>query len=218
MTRDRAYGSRFSFEAPVASRLRRAARRALAVALLAAPLASCTAGHTAGTSSSFLIIDRLQGASGAQPEDFSTVLASDVRTGGGFREDIGQVQFRLAMKDPGSIETPLAPTSNNFITVTRYRVRYVRSDGRSTPGVDVPYPFDGAMTATVTDEGGLGTLVLVRIQAKLESPLLALHQLGSEIAITTIAEVTFFGKDQAGREVSVTGHIGVTFADWADPQ
>jgi hypothetical protein len=35
--------------------------------------------------------------------------------------------------------------------------------------------------------------------------------------ISTLAHVTFFGHDQTGREVSVTGTISVNFADWADP-
>ena len=36
-------------------------------------------------------------------------------------------------------------------------------------------------------------------------------------AISTIAQITFYGTDQAGREVSASGNIGVTFADWGDP-
>jgi len=35
--------------------------------------------------------------------------------------------------------------------------------------------------------------------------------------ISTIAHVTFYGKDQNGNEVSVTGSISVNFADWGDP-
>jgi hypothetical protein len=56
---------------------------------------------------------------------------------------------------------------------------------------------------------------LVRIQAKEEAPLQALAFGGGANAITTIAKVTFYGRDQNGREVTVTGNIEVTFADWA---
>ena len=45
---------------------------------------------------------------------------------------------------------PPRPT-NNFITVTRYHVEFRRTDGRNTPGVDVPYAFDGAGTVTVAE-------------------------------------------------------------------
>ena len=44
-----------------------------------------------------------------------------------------------------------------------------------------------------------------------------LAQLGGGVVISTIADVTFFGRDQTGREVSVVGSISVNFADWADP-
>ena len=80
-----------------------------------------------------------------------------------------------ALKDPGSSDSPTSPTTTNFITVTRYHVEFVRADGRNTPGVDVPFPFDGAMTVTVgaADATG-GRSTLVRVQAKLEAPLTAL--------------------------------------------
>ena len=84
-------------------------------------------------------------------------------------------------------------------------------------GVDVPYAFDGAITATVTNTPVQVTFTLVRIQAKEEAPLHALAGAGGAIAISTIADVTFYGRDQAGNDVSVTGSIGITFADWGDP-
>jgi len=179
---------------------------------------SCTQGQLQGQASSYVIIDSLGAASGSEPDKFSNKLASDVTTGGGVIEDLGQGNFHLAMKDPGSLDTPLVPSQTNLVTLTRYHVRYIRSDGRNTPGVDVPYPFDGAMTLTVDETGVTGVFVLVRVQAKLEAPLMALRGGGGVVAISTLAEITFFGHDQAGREVSVTGMISVNFADWADPQ
>jgi hypothetical protein len=128
-------------------------------------------------------------------------------------DDPGRVVLALAMKNPVGTE----PTSANFVTFNRYRVTYIRADGRNTPGVDVPYPFDGAITATVTDQPVTVGLTLVRIQAKLERPLLPLVGGGGSLAISTIAEVTLYGADQTGREVSATGRISITFADWGDP-
>jgi hypothetical protein len=32
-----------------------------------------------------------------------------------------------------------------------------------------------------------------------------------------MAEITFYGQDQNGNSVSVTGSISVNFADWGDP-
>ena len=128
-------------------------------------------------------------------------------------EDMAQVQFRLAMKDPTITE----PSAVNSITVKGYRVTFSRSDGRNTPGVDVPYPFDGAMTATVSGTA-TASLVLVRVQAKLERPLSLLAFGGGAVVISTFADVVFYGTDQAGRDVTVTARISVNFADWGDPE
>ena len=58
----------------------------------------------------------------------------------------------------------------------------------------------------MTDTASVG-FTLVRNQAKAEAPLKALGQNG--LLITTIAKVTFYGHDQTGREVSVSGNIEV---------
>ena len=201
---------------------------------IAAPMAACTQAQTTGQSPAYLIIESMAGAPGAEPDAFSGVLASDVVTNvktqveiGGETQtvavptifaDNGRAVIRLALKDPGSVDSPTRPTSANFITLNRYRVQYVRADGRNTPGVDVPYPFDGAVTATVGDNGATAQFTVVRIQAKQEAPLLPLTFGGGANTISAIAEVTFFGADQAGRAVNVTGTLGVDFSDWGDPE
>jgi len=198
--------------------------RAVAFGLCVLLCGSCGTVVRQGRGASYLTIDMLSAASGATPGEFGNVLQSDVITnvnvpGGGVAptilEDNGQALFRMALKDIG---TPSGPTTNNEITITSFRVTFTRADGRNTPGVDVPYPFDGAATATV--KVGLQTtlhFVIVRAQAKLEAPLAALRGMGGAIIISTIAEVTFYGHDQVGNQVNVTGTISVNFADWADP-
>lgn len=189
--------------------------RLTAVTLLALLSSSCGDMVRQGTGSSFLIVESLLAASGAEPEDFGGVLHSDVLTIVDdlptFFNDLGQVTFRLGMKDPA---LATSPTQANWITVNRYRVRYIRTDGRNTPGVDVPYGFDGAFTVTVSDTTSIG-FELVRHAAKEEAPLRALATNG--VIIQTIAEVTFWGSDQTGREVSVTAQILVDFGNFADP-
>ena len=72
----------------------------------------------------------------------------------------------------------------------------------------------GAITASVGPRTAITVpFVLVRVQAKLEAPLSALRGHGGAAAISTIAEVTFYGHDQAGRETSVKGFVSVNFAD-----
>ncbi|MEO7191440.1 MAG: hypothetical protein ABI051_10330 [Vicinamibacterales bacterium] len=195
---------------------------------LALSAAGCTQAQTNGKSPAYLIVDSIQAASGATPDRFGNTLASDVLTvvkvpGSAIGvpttySDLGKVDFRLGLKDPGSSTTPNTPSTSNFITVNRYHVQFLRSDGRMTPGVDVPYPFDGAMTVTVKDSGGSGTFPVVRVQAKEEAPLRLLANGGGAVAISTIADITFYGSDQAGREVSVNGRVSVDFSDWGDPQ
>ena len=184
-------------------------------------LASVSCGELTrqGTASSYLVISSLEAASGAEAGEFGGDLESDVLTliegNPTIFADAGQVTFALALKDPGPSGSPLSPSPANAITVDRYRVRFIRADGRNTEGVDVPYGFDGAFTVTVFDSVTAG-FTLVRAQAKAEAPLAALAS--SPLIISTIAEITFYGHDQTGREVLTTGRIGVHFANWGDPQ
>ncbi|MDE3156037.1 MAG: hypothetical protein KGN76_13090 [Acidobacteriota bacterium] len=208
------------------------ALEAIVVGLALAASAACAGGaQTQGRSPGYLVIDALLGASGATPTKFANTLDSDVvtnvkQTVNGQQvsvptvyEDPGEVQIHLNLKDLGTSANPTAPTAANQITITRYHVEYMRSDNPNpTQGVDVPYAFDGAVTATITGSSPVTIgFILVRVQAKQEAPLVSLIGDGGQGAISTIAKVTFYGQDQAGNQVSVSGTISVNFADWADP-
>lgn len=181
---------------------------------------SCGNQMRQGTSPSYLIINSIEAASGADPGTFGTVLFSDVLT---IKDDVptifsdpGRVHFSLGLKDPGPSSSPVSPTQNNAITINRYHVRYLRSDGHNIEGVDVPYAFDDAFTSTVVAGDTTAGFTVVRSQAKQEAPLGTLA--GNFIVLSTIAEVTFYGHDQTGREVIAVGNIGVTFANYGDPK
>jgi hypothetical protein len=182
---------------------------------------SCGDAATTGKSGAYLVIDRLQAAPGAKAGEtavYGDALQSDVQTKGSIFEDLGAITLHAAMKNPGAdLTSPTKPSSYSLITVDRYHVAYVRSDGRNTQGTDVPYAFDGAVTGTIGDTGITLAFPIVRAQAKAEAPLLALRGLGGSLLISTIAEVTFYGRDQAGNAVSISGRISINFADWADP-
>ncbi|MFB3854473.1 MAG: hypothetical protein ACE148_11700 [Vicinamibacterales bacterium] len=200
----------------------------MGVAALAALSASCGDFVRRGQSPSFVILDAITAASGAKPDEFGHVLQSDVitnvRSGTDdvlvptVFEDLGEATAHIALKDPGTPSSPNTPSAINEVTITRYRVVFKRSDGRNTPGIDVPYPFDGAVTATIGTNGATFNFVIVRAQAKMEGPLKALRGGGGNMLISTIAEVTFYGRDQAGNDVTASGQISVNFADWGDPQ
>jgi hypothetical protein len=195
-----------------------AIRFAVAVSIVVAG-AGCGEMHTEGGASSYLIVNALTAASGAEPNEFSGTLQSDVVTvvdgSPTIFNDIARASFTMAMKDPGGTELPTSPTTNNFITIDRYHVRYFRADGRNTPGVDVPYAFDGAFTLTVRNNESAASFTLVRHQAKGEAPLAGLGR--NFLILSTIAEITFYGHDQTGREVSTVARIGVDFANFGDP-
>jgi hypothetical protein len=192
-------------------------------------LVSCGDVARFGRSPSILVVDSLIAASGATPDQLGVPLLSDVQvmveqTVGGtpqlvptFFNDVGEATLRIILKDPGALGAEANPTALNAVTITRYRVVYRRTDGRNTPGVDVPYPFDGGVTATITESPSGIAFEIVRHQAKLEQPLRAMVGLGGRMFISTLADVTFYGRDLAGNDVQATGTINVNFSDFADP-
>ncbi len=179
---------------------------------------SCHSALTDNRSSSILVIDSLTAASVQKAGDagvFSSILQSDVEVKGTIFEDPGKVQMHIELKD---ITATTGPTPNNNVTINHYKVKFRRTDGRNVEGVDVPYGFEGAVTFNVTPGGSSSGFTLVRVQSKLEPPLITLAGAGGSIVISTIADITFYGKDTTGQEVSVTGSISVNFSDWADPK
>jgi hypothetical protein len=186
----------------------------LAVTCLAVVTAGCAGDYVTGDRAAVtLVVDRLSAASGATG-DSTTTLQSDVLTNGGIFSDNATVTIRAIMKNPDSLT---GPTQINAVTITRYRVTYRRANSGNQAGVDVPHPFDSATTFTVP-AGGAATqsFELIRHTAKLESPLAALRN--GFVIISTIADIEFYGHDQAGNAVSATASIGVQFGDFADPQ
>ena len=201
----------------------RSASRVIVLAALMAAAASCGDVVRNGRAPVLLVLNSLQGARGSTPALFGTPLSSDVITnvvtGGNCTVatpcptvfgDLGQAAFSVVMKD-----TTVTPSTNNQVTLSRYHVEFVRSDGRNTQGVDVPYAFDGAVTLTIA-AGGTGTAAfeLVHFLAKQEAPLVQL--VSNNVEIATIANVTFYGTDLVGNAVQVTGTISVNFANFGD--
>lgn len=187
------------------------------IALAAAVSAGCGDVVRQGRSPVQLVILTLEAASGATPDEFGATLLSDVLTNASSFNDLGQATFSLILKDPGQPGIAATPSAMNQVTITRYRVEYVRTDGNNTQGVDVPFSFDSAVTVTVPAVGTASTgFDIVRHTAKREPPLAQLA-INLDI-ISTIARVTFYGRDQAGNDVTATGQIGVNFANFADPE
>jgi hypothetical protein len=180
--------------------------RSAALAVIVAVTASCGDVVRSSRSPVMLAVNSLTSG------DSSTLLSDVVSDAGTVFDDQGAVTLTVIMKD-----VTVSPTTNNRVTVNRYRVEYRRADGHNIPGVDVPHSFDGVATVGI-EAGASGgfSFELVRHVAKLESPLI---QLRSKLnIISTIADVTFFGTDQVGNDVSAVGSMLINFADIADPE
>src|SRR5207249_9290397 len=136
--------------------MRSAAGRIGLIGLLAST-ASCGDVVRQGRSQVYIVVELFQVASGgsSSPTMHSSPLLSDVLTKGSIFDDLGEVTLKISPKDIGTGTTATIPSANNEVTLNRYHVEYIRADGRNTPGVDVPYPFDGAITGTVPLNGTL---------------------------------------------------------------
>lgn len=193
----------------------------LAVAATVLLLASACGGELlrTGRSPVYLVVTGVS----AQPGGTGTAasfLLSDVSAGGSVINDNARVDLSVVPKDP-----TVATTAMNAVTLTRYRVTFHRADGRNTPGVDVPYGFDGALNATISPGSpGSVSFEIVRHQMKLEPPLKNLvavlesgvKSVGGLGFLSTIADITIWGRDQNGNELTATASIDVHFADFAD--
>jgi hypothetical protein len=200
-----------------------------AAACVAATAAGCGDVARQGRSPMFLVIDALEAqAGGVTPGPYSGTLQSDVITNvttplpcaadnpcATVFSDVGRVTLHISPKDITTEGTIAQPSSNNQVTINRYRVDFRRADGRNTPGVDVPYGFEAAFTGTVPINGNLQVgFELIRHVTKMESPLLQLTSSG--IILSTIADITFYGQDLVGNDISVKGSMLVDFGNFGD--
>jgi hypothetical protein len=133
-------------------------------------------------------------------------------------EDVVEVLTAVRVKNQNFANVPQVPMA---IQIEQYEVRYFRTDGRNTEGVDVPYRHTGGLLTTVDvlESGNTTVFVpLVRLQAKQEPPLRNLAAPGtvnvgsSAIVMTVVAEITLFGRQINGKQVRDTGRVTINFA------
>ena len=204
--------------------MRLVGRLVAGIAVVAAT-ASCGDVVRTGRAPVILVIDSLAGAPGGGrgAGAFTATLQSDVIVFVSSPapctplaqcptvfSDSGQAVLRLVPKD-----ISIAPTDNNAVTISRYHISFRRADGRNTPGIDVPYGYDGAVTATVPPSGPATiAFELVRHVTKEEPPIVQL--IANPSIIHTIAEVTFYGTDLVGNAVSAAGSMSIEFGNFPD--
>jgi len=188
----------------------------LGLAVLAIGLTACNPMENESDSASMLVVERMQGNN--VKEQVSDYVQSDVivvKSGAStIVADIGFATMSCRLLNPAST---LGASPWNDIAVTRYVVSYIRTDGRNTPGLDVPYPFEGNLSAVF--KVGFSqeiAFVIVREVAKEEAPLLGLRTLGGESVLQVTAKVEFYGHDMANKTVKATGYIPIFFANYAN--
>jgi hypothetical protein len=192
---------------PARRPLRCPVRGLLPLAVLGAlALPACTADYATDGEAPVLLI--MQDLNGGAPMD------SDVRiSNGGICPDGVQMTLSTREKNPNSSLGPIGD-----VYLERYEVQYIRSDGRATEGVDVPYRISGNLAARVAIGASSSiTIEVVRRQAKVEPPLSSLAGGGGPLVVTMFAQVTVHGRTTAGQETNAAvGRVHIDFADFGD--
>ena len=169
--------------------------------------------------------------SGAEPDDVrhGPVLrrANDGRSPGRRVEtvrvptvfnDSGRATLRLGAEEPGPPRRRW-PSPLNEVTVTDIACRFSRADGRNTPGVDVPYGFDGGVTVTIpaADRPPPSST------SSATRPRWSRRSAGSSGGGAAQHDQHHRRGDvlrarSGGNEVTVTGLMTVNFGDFGDPR
>jgi hypothetical protein len=157
-------------------------------------------------------------------------LTSDVRiSSGSVCADFTALRVENHPKNPRVSGTGF----RGDIVIERYSVRYFRSDGRSTEGVDVPYAITGNVAQEIQEwSSAVLNLEVVRRQAKLEPPLRNLAFGGSDAppptgtpgtagggaqVVTMFAEVTIHARSTVAQTTNTaTARLQIDFADFVD--
>lgn len=145
----------------------------------------------------------------------------------GTRADEVEVLVRVRSKNPQQLEVLVT----RDVLLERYEIRYYRSDGRNTQGVEVPFNISGELSVVVPLSRTVNAtfnLEVVRLQAKQEPPLRNLicrggvdttdqPLCGQADTLTVFAEITLYGRQiYSGDVVTTTGRLQIDFADYAD--
>ncbi len=181
-------------------------------------LLACNPVEDDTKSDSMLVVERITGTDVEGNEvDFlqSDVVKINQDTGESYvTADVAKAALRATLLDPAPL---LGNSAYNDILVNRYVVTYTRSDGKNTPGVDVPYPIEGSMSTLVpVDQTTEISFVVVRETAKLEPPLRNLAVGRADGVITATAKIDFYGEDLSKHKVKATGYLTIYFANYID--
>jgi hypothetical protein len=156
-----------------------------------------------------LIVTRIIGDDGTGGD--ADYLISDIDIGGVAYTDPITVTLEAQYKNP---QPPVTEESyKTSVMIDRYTVTYMTSyDGGGTEGVDVPFSFEGNLSAVCEVEGTVDLEILaVRAEAKTAAPLAGLAGV-----LPIVARFDFIAHDLDGNEIQATGYMTIYFSDWQD--
>lgn len=191
-------------------------RAALPVIVLALAVTGCNKLEENTTAASYLLVTSITGTN-LEGQAGSTTIFSDVIKNGSVINDTAVAVLEGHVFDPFDQNV----TTYKDIIVHRVDIEYTRTDGLNTEGVDVPYGFSQAVNVLVPVESGSTELsfVIISHNAKLESPLVGLTNIGGEKILKLEAHCTFYGRTVSGHEIApVTHTVSVWCANFADDE
>lgn len=191
-------------------------RAALPVMLLALLVSGCNKLERDTTAASYLVVSSITG-NDLDGQEGSTVIYSDVVTNDSVFNDVAVAVLEAHAFDPYDENI----TAYKDIIVERVDIEFTRTDGLNTEGVDVPYAFSQEVNILVTAEGASSDLsfTIITHNAKLESPLVGLINLGAEKILKLEAHCTFYGRTVSGHDIApVTHTVSVWCANFADAE
>jgi len=192
-------------------------RAALPLLLLALLVSGCNKLEEDTTAASYLVVTTITGNDVTGQAGSTTIFSDVISEGGTVINDTAVAILEGHVFDPFDENI----TAYKDIIVDRVDIEYTRSDGLNTEGVDVPYGFSQAVNVLVPVESGNTELafVIVSHNAKLESPLVGLTNIGGEKILKLEAHCTFYGHTLSGHEIApVTHTVSVWCANFGDDE
>jgi hypothetical protein len=177
-------------------------------------LVSCQIRDEHSSNSILLVAEVIGHTDNGDDADF---LQSDVfeDVAGNIVSDIVTATLEAKLKEPESIGA--GPSYQNRIFIHTYEVRYTYVDSLNMATTSVPATFQGRLSVGIDiDSSANIEFVIVREQAKAESPLLDIQPLVPPKVLQVVAQITFYGEDIAGHPVQATGYLTIYFANYAD--
>ncbi len=161
-----------------------------------------------------LIVETITGKDLDGNEGSSVIYSDVVTTSGSVFNDTAVAQLRVEPLNP--LQTPT--TFYQDAVIDQIDITYSRTDGLTGEGVNIPYSFSQQINARVTI--GMITevsFVIITHNAKAESPLVELINLGQEHILKLEARITFHSKDLAGNRLQpVVGGVSIWCGNFAD--